>query len=177
MVECQTLEIEDDPNCLVRQAIEELRNYRPDKEEPADFHKQIVEELFERISEEFSKTQPKQVIKFIVDFLCENYPEHLHGFAKLWKSDPELESSRVKVLQFFNFYHIPVDVACNFTDAGFDTLDTILTLNRDSLADIESYSKAQWLPGHKIQLYSIFADIKKHVDEFNRESQLLSAGI
>lgn len=51
MVECQTLEIEDDPNSLVRQAIEELRNHRPDKEAPTDFHKQIVEELFERISE------------------------------------------------------------------------------------------------------------------------------
>ncbi|ORM40466.1 Importin subunit beta-1 [Babesia sp. Xinjiang] len=123
--------------------------------------------------------QPKNIVEFIVDFLCEHYPEHLHSYAKLWKAgnriitraDPELEATRMKVLQFFNYYHLPVEVAYHFTNAGFDTLDTILTLNRDSLAEIESFSDAQWLPGHKVRLYVLFEDIKKYVDEFKREGR------
>ncbi|KAK1444141.1 hypothetical protein BgAZ_100470 [Babesia gibsoni] len=176
MVECEMLELQDDKRSLVAQAIEELRKQRP-THQAAEFHVSVVEELFERISDEIAKKQPKQLVQFIVDFLCENYPEHLHGFSKLWKSDPELESNRMKVLQFFNFYQLPVDVACNFTDAGFDTLDTILTLNKDSLAEIEAYSDAQWLPGHKIKLYTIFGDIQKHVDDFKRECPAPAGGV
>ncbi|GIX65876.1 stripes inner membrane complex protein, putative [Babesia caballi] len=167
----QTTEIQDDVNVLVRQAISELRKQQPERPEAEALHKHLVEEVFERINEEIARKQPKNIIKFIIDFLCEHYPEHLHGFAKLWKADPELESSRMSVLQFFNHFHLPVDVACNFTDAGFDTLDTIMTLNKDSIAEIEEYSGAQWLPGHKVRIYAIFEDIKKNVEDFKREAQ------
>ncbi|CDR97856.1 hypothetical protein, conserved [Babesia bigemina] len=174
MVECQMLEIQDDVNSLVRQAISELRKPQPARPEAEPLDNQLVEDIFEHINEAIAKKQPKNIIKFVVDFLCEHYPDHLHGFSKLWKSDPELEANRLKVLQFFNYFHLPVQVACHFTNAGFDTLDTILTLNRDSLGEIEAYSEAQWLPGHKVRLYSIFEDIKKHVEEFNRESQYMN---
>ncbi|EDO05655.1 uncharacterized protein BBOV_IV000550 [Babesia bovis T2Bo] len=172
MVECQMLEIQDDQNTLARSAIAELRKQQPQKPEAQELQHELVEEIYERIYEAICQKQPKNIVQFIVDFLCEHYPEHLHSYSKLLKAEPELEANRMKVLQFFNYYHLPVEVGWHFTNAGFDTLDTILTLNKDSLAEIESYSEAQWLPGHKVRLYAMFDDIKKYVEEFKRESSV-----
>ncbi|GFE55303.1 hypothetical protein BaOVIS_027070 [Babesia ovis] len=175
MVECQMLELQDDQSSLVRRTIAELRKQQPEKLEAEELQHQLVEEIYERIYEAIVKKQPKNIVQFIVDFLCEHYPEHLHSFSKLMKADPELESNRMKVLQFFNYYHLPVEVGWHFTNAGFDTLDTILTLNRESLAEIEAFSEAQWLPGHKVRLYAMFEDIKKYVEEFKREGNTYTA--
>lgn len=147
--------------------------------------------------------QPKNVVEFVIDFLCKNYPNHLHGFSNIWNSgialisfinslhilnnyiiyiyiyiylqkcifilDPELEQSRLVVVEFFKYNRLPVEIASHFTRAGYDTLDTIASLNRESLGEIERYSNAEWLPGHKVRLMKMFENVEEYISEFKRE--------
>ncbi|AFZ80542.1 hypothetical protein BEWA_033990 [Theileria equi strain WA] len=154
---------------LVKQTIDELRKQKISTEDVAEFDIKPIMDLFTRISEEIALNQPKNIVQFIVDFLCKNYPDHLHGFSNIWNSDPELEHSRIVVIEFFKHNKLPVEIASHFTRAGFDTLDAIASLNKESLPDIEKYSDAEWLPGHKIRLLRLFENIEEHISEFKRE--------
>merc|ERR550514_2718462 len=111
-----------------------------------------VAQLFARLTQEIDEQRPANCIHFVVDFLCRHYPEHLHGFASIWNADPELERERQEVVNFFKSNKISTQVAAHFTNAGYDTLETLTTLTADSLADIEAFNNVKWLPGHKVRL-------------------------
>ncbi|BAM38602.1 uncharacterized protein TOT_010000070 [Theileria orientalis strain Shintoku] len=156
-------------NDLVKQTLEELRKQKLTSNDATEFDLKPVVELFTRINEEMALSQPKNVVEFVIDFLCKNYPNHLHGFSSIWNSDPELEQARLVVVEFFKYNKLPVEIASHFTRAGYDTLDTIASLNRDSLTEIEKYSNAEWLPGHKVRLLKMFENIEQHIIEFKRD--------
>ncbi|XP_026193893.1 uncharacterized protein LOC113147447 [Cyclospora cayetanensis] len=122
-----------------------------------------------QVSREVEEARPQNAIYFIVDFLCKHYPEHLKGFASVWNADPELERERLMVVEFFKAQKLPTNVALHFTNAGFDTLETLCTLTAESLDDIEKFSQAMWLPGHKVRLQQTFADIAGRVRAFTEE--------
>ncbi|CAE8603314.1 unnamed protein product, partial [Polarella glacialis] len=122
-----------------------------------------VSQLFARLSQEIEEQKPKNCIHFMVDFLCKHYPEHLHGFASIWQMDPDLERERHEVVNFFKAHKISTAVAAHFTNAGFDTLDTLTTLSPDSLVDVEAFNNVKWLPGHKVRLQQIFGEISARV--------------
>mmetsp|Transcript_410 Transcript_410/g.646 ORF Transcript_410/g.646 Transcript_410/m.646 type:complete len:215 (+) Transcript_410:30-674(+) len=126
-------------------------------------------QLFARLRTELDESKPNNVINYCVDFLCQHYPEHLHGFAEVWKADPEFERERQLVLDFFKAHKISSDVANHFINAGYDTLDSLTTLTVDSLVDIEAFSEAKWLPGHKIRLQQVFQDITSRVRAFQQQ--------
>lgn len=128
-----------------------------------------VAQLFQRITQEIEENQPKNCIHFIVDFLCKHYPEHLHGFASIWQMDPDLERERHEVVNFFKAHKISTAVAAHFTNAGYDTLDTLTTLSPDSLVDIEAFNNVKWLPGHKVRLQQIFAEISARVRAYRQQ--------
>merc|ERR1719272_2702159 len=90
-----------------------------------------IAQLFARLEQEIEENKPKNCIHFIVDFLCKHYPEHLHGFASIWQMDPDLERERHEVVDFFKAHKISTAVAAHFTNAGYDTLDTLTTLSPD----------------------------------------------
>ena len=73
-----------------------------------------VNVLFTRIAKEIEAKNPSNPIHFIVDFLCKNYAEHLHGFASIWNSDPELEAERQEVVHFFKHHKISTQVGWNW---------------------------------------------------------------
>jgi len=110
---------------------------------------------------------------FIVDFICKNYPEHLSGFASIWNGDPDLERDRIQVVEFFRFQKLPSEIAVHFTNAGFDTLETLCSLTSDSLDDIERFNQTRWLPGHKVRLQQTFSDIAGKVRAFRQEREKL----
>merc|ERR1719395_271416 len=120
-------------------------------------------QLFARMSQEIEDAHPPNVIHYIVDFLCKNYPEHLHGFASIWNADPDLERERQEVCKFFKVHKISTQIAAHFTNAGYDTLETLATLHCENLADIEAFNNVKWLPGHKVRLQHVFADIDQYV--------------
>merc|ERR1719331_2619360 len=122
-------------------------------------------QLFARMSQEIEDAHPPNVIHFIVDFLCKNYPEHLHGFASIWNADPDLERERQEVCRFFKHHKISTQIAAHFTNAGYDTLETLATLHTENLADIEAFNNVKWLPGHKVRLQHLFADIERFVQQ------------
>merc|ERR1719401_699840 len=128
-----------------------------------------VSQLFARLSQEIEEKQPKNCIHFIVDFLCKHYPEHLHGFASIWQMDPDLERERHEVVNFFKAHKISTAVAAHFTNAGYDTLDTLTTLTPDSLVDIEAFNNVKWLPGHKVRLQQIFGEISARVRAYRQQ--------
>ncbi|CDI87633.1 hypothetical protein, conserved [Eimeria praecox] len=132
-----------------------------------------VAQLFARLQQEIEEACPRNAIHFIVDFLCKHYPEHLKGFASVWNADPELESERLLVVEFFKAQKLPTDVASHFTNAGFDTLETLCTLTAESLDDIEKFNQTRWLPGHKVRLQQTFADIAGRVRAFTEERDYL----
>ncbi|CAD7931137.1 unnamed protein product [Amoebophrya sp. A25] len=138
-------------------------------------HMQAVATLFTRIGKEIEVKNPSNPIHFIVDFLCKNYSEHLHGFASIWNADPELEQERQEVVQFFKHHKISTQISAHFTNAGYDTLETLATLTTDTLVDIESFNSVKWLPGHKVRLQQVFSDIGERVREF-RQRQPISGG-
>jgi len=128
-----------------------------------------VAQLFARMSQEIEEHKPKNCIHFIVDFLCKHYPEHLHGFASIWQMDPDLESERHEVVNFFKAHKISTAVAAHFTNAGYDTLDTLTTLSPDSLVDVEAFNNVKWLPGHKVRLQQIFGEISARVRAYKQQ--------
>lgn len=130
-----------------------------------------VSQLFARLSQEIQESKPNNCIHFIVDFLCKHYPEHLHGFASIWQMDPDLEHERHEVVNFFKSHKISTSVAAHFTNAGYDTLDTLTTLSPDSLVDVEAFNNVKWLPGHKVRLQQIFSEISGRARAY-RQQQL-----
>eukprot|EP00413_Alexandrium_margalefii_P046927 CAMPEP_0204581482 /NCGR_PEP_ID=MMETSP0661-20131031/44668_1 /ASSEMBLY_ACC=CAM_ASM_000606 /TAXON_ID=109239 /ORGANISM="Alexandrium margalefi, Strain AMGDE01CS-322" /LENGTH=235 /DNA_ID=CAMNT_0051590675 /DNA_START=4 /DNA_END=708 /DNA_ORIENTATION=- len=135
-----------------------------------------VAQLFARLSQEIEENKPKNCIHFIVDFLCKHYPEHLHGFASIWQMDPDLERERHEVVNFFKAHKISTAVAAHFTNAGYDTLDTLTTLSPDSLLDVEAFNNVKWLPGHKVRLQQIFGEISARVRAYRQQQQANAAG-
>jgi hypothetical protein len=129
-----------------------------------------VAQLFARIQQEIDREKPPNCIHFIVGFLCKHYPEHLHGFASIWQSDPDLERERFEVVNFFKSHKISTAVAAHFTNAGFDTLDTLTTLNPDALVDVEAFNNVKWLPGHKVRLQQIFSEISARVRAYKQQN-------
>lgn len=130
-----------------------------------------VQQLFHRLSQEIEENKPQNCIHFIVDFLCKHYPEHLHGFASLWQCDPDLQTERHEVVDFFKVHLIPTAVAAHFANAGYDTLDTLATLSTDSLVDVEAFNNVKWLPGHKVRLQQIFEGIAARVRAYRKEKR------
>jgi len=132
---------------------------------------QAATQLFARLNQEIEEHHPKNCIHFIVDFLCKHYPEHLHGFASIWQMDPDLEAERHEVVHFFKAHKISTAVAAHFTNAGYDTLDTLTTLTPESLLDIEAFNNVKWLPGHKVRLQQIFQEISARVRVYRDQRQ------
>jgi len=130
-----------------------------------------VQQLFARLSQEIDDTKPANCIHFLVDFLCKHYPEHLHGFASIWNSDPELERERQEVVNFFKAHKISTQISAHFTNAGYDTLEALTTLSADALVDVEAFNNVKWLPGHKVRLQQIFSDITSRIRAFKQERQ------
>jgi len=128
-----------------------------------------VAQLFARLQQEIDREKPPNCIHFIVGFLCKHYPEHLHGFASIWQADPDLERERHEVVNFFKSHKISTAVAAHFTNAGFDTLDTLTTLNPDALVDVEAFNNVKWLPGHKVRLQQIFSEISARVRAYKQQ--------
>merc|ERR1719359_811910 len=126
-------------------------------------------QLFARLTQEIEEARPKNCIHFVVDFLCKHYPEHLHGFASIWQMDPDLERERHEVVNFFKAHKISTAVAAHFTNAGYDTLDTLTTLSPDNLADVEAFNNVKWLPGHKVRLQQIFGEISARVRAYKQQ--------
>jgi len=135
-----------------------------------------VAQLFARLSQEIEEHKPKNCIHFIVDFLCKHYPEHLHGFASIWQMDPDLERERHEVVNFFKAHKISTAVAAHFTNAGYDTLDTLTTLSPDSLHDVEAFNNVKWLPGHKVRLQQIFGEISARIRAYKQQYGSSEAG-
>jgi len=136
-----------------------------------------VAQLFARLSQEIEEKKPPNCIHFIVNFLCKHYPEHLHGFASIWQADPDLERERHEVVNFFKSHKIGTAVAAHFTNAGYDTLDTLTTITPDSLVDVESFNNVKWLPGHKVRLQQIFAEISARVRAYRQAHPNQTAGV
>jgi len=130
-----------------------------------------VQQLFARLGQEIEEKQPANPVFFLVDFLCKHYPEHLAGFASIWKGDPDLERDRLQVVEFFRYQKLPTEIASHFTNAGFDTLETLCVLTSESLDDIEKFNQARWLPGHKVRLQQTFSDIAGRVRLFRQERE------
>jgi len=128
-----------------------------------------VAQLFARLQQEIDREKPPNCIHFIVGFLCKHYPEHLRGFASIWQADPDLERERHEVVNFFKSHKISTAVAAHFTNAGFDTLDTLTTLNPDALVDVEAFNNVKWLPGHKVRLQQIFSEISARVRAYKQQ--------
>jgi hypothetical protein len=135
---------------------------------PANSSMAAVAQLFARLSQEIEEKKPANCVHFIVGFLCQNYPEHLHGFASIWQMDPDLERERHEVVNFFKSHKISTAVAAHFTNAGYDTLDTLTTLSPDNLVDIEAFNNVKWLPGHKVRLQQIFSEIAARVRAYRQ---------
>merc|ERR1719473_2282213 len=77
------------------------------------------------------------------------------------------------VIEFFRFHKIPTGIAAHFTNAGFDTLETICSLTMENLGDIEAYNNTEWLPGHKVRVQQVFSDIAGRIKAFNVEREKL----
>merc|ERR1719491_2702680 len=136
---------------------------------PANSSMAAVAQLFARLSQEIEEQQPPNCIHFVVNFLCKHYPEHLHGFASIWNMDPDLERERHEVVNFFKSHKISTAVAAHFTNAGYDTLDTLTTLSPDQLVDVEAFNNVKWLPGHKVRLQQIFGEISARVRAYRQQ--------
>lgn len=132
-----------------------------------------VQQLFARLTQEIEEKSPANVIFFIVDFLCKHYPRHLAGFASIWNGDPDLERDRLQVVEFFRFQKLPTEIASQFTNAGFDTLETLCTITPEALDDIERFNQARWLPGHRVRLQQTFTDVCSRVRAFRQEREKL----
>lgn len=74
-----------------------------------------------------------------------------------------------QVVNFFKAHKISTAVAAHFTNAGYDTLDTLTTLSPDSLIDVEAFNNVKWLPGHKVRLQQIFSEISARVRAYRQQ--------
>lgn len=131
--------------------------------------KQEVSKLLECLSTEIEKQKPKNVIHFMVDFLCKNYGTHLRGFAHIWNVDIELEKEKQLVIEFFKSQKLTTEIANHFINVGFDSIESLRYLNGHVLDDIEQFNQAHWLPGHKIRLQQMFSNIDESVKQFYRD--------
>lgn len=75
------------------------------------------------------------------------------------------------MVEFFRFYKLPTEVASHFTNAGFDTLETLCSLTSEALDDIMVFNQTTWLPGHRVRLNAIFGDIHNRVRQFRQERE------
>ena len=73
------------------------------------------------------------------------------------------------MVNFFKAHKISTAVAAHFTNAGYDTLDTLTTLSPDSLIDVEAFNNVKWLPGHKVRLQQIFSEISARVRAYRQQ--------
>lgn len=128
-----------------------------------------VSKLLDCLSQEIEKQKPKNVIHFMVDFLCRNYGSHLKGFAHIWNVDIELEKEKKLVVEFFKSQKLTSEIAKHFINVGFDSMESLLYLNAHILDDIEQFNQAHWLPGHKIRLQQMFSNIDDNVKQFYKE--------
>merc|ERR1719377_249348 len=144
---------------------------------PANSSMAAVAQLFARLSQEIEEQKPPNCIHFIVNFLCKHYPEHLHGFASIWNMDPDLERERHEVVNFFKSHKISTAVAAHFTNAGYDTLDTLSTLSPDQLVDVEAFNNVKWLPGHKVRLQQIFSEIPARIRAYRQAHPNQTSGV
>ncbi|EWC76893.1 hypothetical protein C923_02444 [Plasmodium falciparum UGT5.1] len=139
------------------------------KMSPKNYSRRAVSKLLNCLSEEIEKQQPKNVIHFMVDFLCKNYGSHLRGFAHVWDVDIELEKEKKLVIEFFKSQKLTTEIAKHFINVGFDSMESLLYLNVHILDDIEKFNKVNWLPGHKIRLQQMFSNIDENVKKFYME--------
>eukprot|EP01057_Protomagalhaensia_wolfi_P000808 Protomagalhaensia_wolfi_Nauph_80__807@NODE_1467_length_1514_cov_233_249492_g1135_i0_p1_GENE_NODE_1467_length_1514_cov_233_249492_g1135_i0NODE_1467_length_1514_cov_233_249492_g1135_i0_p1_ORF_typecomplete_len250_score42_22PriCT_1/PF08708_11/0_16DUF5586/PF17824_1/0_19SAM_1/PF00536_30/0_49_NODE_1467_length_1514_cov_233_249492_g1135_i096845 len=150
-----------------RSSEDDLRRYGTRKGNPQ------VQQLFTRLTQEIEEKNPANPVFFVVDFLCKKYPQHLCGFASVWNANPELERDRLLVVEFFRFQKLPTEVASHFTNAGFDTLETLCSLTADALDEIERFNGARWLPGHRVRLNQTFSDVAGRIRAFRQEREKL----
>ncbi|CEL93941.1 unnamed protein product [Vitrella brassicaformis CCMP3155] len=124
-----------------------------------------------------SDPEEVNVPREVVDFLCEYYPEHLHGWANIWLGQRDLMQERQLVGEFFQHYKVGEGVAEQFVKAGFDTLETLVTMTPEQLDLIEEYNQLSWLPGHKVRLENMFTDIDAKVRSFRKDREILARRI
>ncbi|EUD67899.1 hypothetical protein C922_01511 [Plasmodium inui San Antonio 1] len=136
---------------------------------PENCSRKSVSKLFHCLSREIEKQQPKNVIHFMVDFLCKNYGSHLRGFAHVWDVDLELEKEKKLVIEFFKSQKLTTEIAKHFINVGFDSMESLLYLNAHVLDDIEKFNNVNWLPGHKIRLQQMFSNIQENIKTFYAE--------
>ncbi|EER03990.1 conserved hypothetical protein [Perkinsus marinus ATCC 50983] len=113
---------------------------------------EAVHKLFHRLERQIEMTKPANTIHYIVDMLCHYYPEHLRGFAAIWSMDPDVQREKIDVANFFRVNKMSAEIAAHFISAGYDTVETLESLTPGDLQDIEAFSKAKWLPGHKVTI-------------------------
>uniref|UniRef100_A0A0G4I0E5 SAM domain-containing protein n=1 Tax=Chromera velia CCMP2878 TaxID=1169474 RepID=A0A0G4I0E5_9ALVE len=133
------------------------------------------QQLFARITQEIDDQQPANPVHFIVDFLCKHYPEHLHGFAEVWNIEPMLQAERDLLVQFLRHHKISSDIAQNFIDTGYDTLESLMTLNNDDLQTVKNMSGASWAPGHVVRLQQLIADMPSRIQTFRQDREALQS--
>ncbi|CRG96622.1 conserved Plasmodium protein, unknown function [Plasmodium gallinaceum] len=137
---------------------------------PKNYSRKEVSKLLGCLSEEIDKQQPKNVIHFMVDFLCKNYASHLKGFAHVW--NVELEKEKKIVIEFFKSQKLTTEIAKHFINVGFDSMESLLYLNVHVLDDIEEFNQVHWLPGHKIRLQQMFSNIDENIKMFYKEYEM-----
>ncbi|SBS84826.1 conserved Plasmodium protein, unknown function [Plasmodium ovale curtisi] len=139
--------------------------------QPQGHSRRAVSKLLDCLSHEIEQQQPKNVIHFMVDFLCKNYASHLRGFAHVWDVDAELEKEKKLVIEFFKSQKLTTEIARHFINVGFDSMESLLYVNPHILDDVEKFNKVNWLPGHKIRLQQMFSDIEENIKKFYEECE------
>ncbi|CEM12649.1 unnamed protein product [Vitrella brassicaformis CCMP3155] len=132
--------------------------------------RQRMQQLSTRLNQEIKHVKPQNVPHFLLHFMSEKYETHLGGFAHLFNADKQLERERQRVAAFFLRYGLPLEVASRFTRAGFDSMEVLMSLDRDSAVEIPAkFTGEKWLPGHYIRIQQLFDDIVSRVHDFNTE--------
>jgi hypothetical protein len=139
---------------------------------PAPERDRKIQQLFARLTQEIQEECPPSIPYFVVWFLCKHYGEHLGAFADIvCKGDPALQKDRLLVVEFFRVNLIGIDIAKDFCNAGYDTVESLETINSETLKEIESHQKASWRLGHKVRLQQIFSEAPKLVSDFKSDLQ------
>ncbi|KAH7650314.1 hypothetical protein FG379_003386 [Cryptosporidium bovis] len=133
--------------------------------------REAMEKIAERLLQEFDEHEPENIPYFIVDFICKNYGEHLLGFSRIWNTEYEFEQERFAVIDFFRSQFINMRITADFIGAGYDTLEALCTITQREIDEIEKFSKNTWLPGHKVRLQQIFADVSTRVQQWREERE------
>eukprot|EP00919_Chromeraceae_sp_WS-2016_P010381 GHVR01024295.1.p1 GENE.GHVR01024295.1~~GHVR01024295.1.p1 ORF type:complete len:169 (-),score=22.58 GHVR01024295.1:93-599(-) len=132
-----------------------------------------VQQLFGRITQEIASHQPANPVHFIVDFLSKHYPEHLHGFAEVWEIDAMLKQEEEIMVEFLKHHKVSSNIAQNFIDTGYDTLESLLTLTPEDLQTIKTLSGATWAPGHLVRLQQLIADLPSRIKIFRQDREAM----